>query len=229
METYRGGRGGGGVAQRAEAAAAKKAEGAVAKKAEGAASSRVKSAVESQVENAVTGGGGGGVGSSVISAVTGGGGGGGVGSALGALTGGGGGGASPDGASLVGGGGSPVFGPAPPPASIRINLQVFGKKGVASSGVFENGTQAQTHAEEPSGSNVASSSPSLLDKAKNLLPEKKTPSANEAPPARAPPVSRRGKSKFTLNGAEIESPDHSPSVLLILFCSIALVILFIRR
>jgi len=216
METYRGGRGGGGVAQRAEAAAAKKAEGAVAKKAEGAASSRVKSAVESQVENAVTGGGGGG----------------GVGSALGALTGGGGGGgggASPGGASLVGGGGSPVFGPAPPPASIRINLQVFGKKGVASSGVFENGTQAQTHAEEPSGSNVASSSPSLLDKAKNLLPEKKTPSANEAPPARAPPVSRRGKSKFTLNGAEIESPDHSPSVLLILFCSIALVILFIRR
>ena len=227
METYRG------VAQRAEAAAAKKAEGAVAKKAEGAASSRVKSAVESQVENAVTGGGGGGgggVGSSVISAVTGGGGGG-VGSALGALTGGGGGGggASPGGASLVGGGGSPVFGPAPPPASIRINLQVFGKKGVASSGVFENGTQAQTHAEEPSGSNVASSSPSLLDKAKNLLPGKKTPSANEAPPARAPPVSRRGKSKFTLNGAEIESPDHSPSVLLILFCSIALVILFIRR
>lgn len=216
METYRGGRGGGGVAQRAEAAAAKKAEGAVAKKAEGAASSRVKSAVESQVENAVTGGGGGG----------------GVGSALGALTGGGGGGgggASPGGASLVGGGGSPVFGPAPPPASIRINLQVFGKKGVASSGVFENGTQAQTHAEEPSGSNVASSSPSLLDKAKNLLPEKKTPSAKEAPPARAPPVSRRGKSKFTLNGAEIESPDHSPSVLLILFCSIALVILFIRR
>ena len=212
METYRGGRGGGGVAQRAEAAAAKKAEGAVAKKAEGAASSRVKSAVESQVENAVTGGGGGG-----------------VGSALGALTGGGGGGASPGGASLVGGGGSPVFGPAPPPASIRINLQVFGKKGVASSGVFENGTQAQTHAEEPSGSNVASSSPSLLDKAKNLLPGKKTPSANEAPPARAPPVSRRGKSKFTLNGAEIESPDHSPSVLLILFCSIALVILFIRR
>ena len=226
METYRGGRGGGGVAQRAEAAAAKKAEGAVAKKAEGAASSRVKSAVESQVENAVTGGGC--VGSSVISAVTGGGGGGGVGSALGALTGGGGG-ASPGGASLVGGGGSPVFGPAPPPASIRINLQVFGKKGVASSGVFENGTQAQTHAEEPSGSNVASSSPSLLDKAKNLLPEKKTPSAKEAPPARAPPVSRRGKSKFTLNGAEIESPDHSPSVLLILFCSIALVILFIRR
>jgi len=122
-----------------------------------------------------------------------------------------------------------VFGPAPPPASIRINLQVFGKKGVASSGVFENGTQAKTHAEEPSGSNVASSSPSLLDKAKNLLPEKKTPSAKEAPPARAPPVSRRGKSKFTLNGAEIESPDHSPSVLLILFCSIALVILFIRR